>query len=87
VLFLILLKDIVEKKHHTIVSTLYISFYQTTVAIFCIYIEFISKNAIEYLHFINAISILCSVIIFTMGVDSPLRCLDNGDTNEAKKSL
>ena len=57
------------------------------VAIFCFYIEFISKDAIAFLHFTNVISILSAAVIFLIGVDSPIRCLQQGKVQEAKKSL
>ena len=69
------------------VSTLYYSFYFSPVAVFCIYIQYMSKDAIAFLHFTNAISILCSLIIFTLCVGSPLRSFDQGDTMEAYRSL
>ena len=69
------------------ISTLYYSFYFSTVAVFCIYIEYISKDAVSFLHFTNAISIFCSVIIFLLGVDSPLRNLEQGNTEKAVESL
>lgn len=69
------------------ISTLYYSFYFSTVAVFCIYIEYMSKDAIAFLHFTNAISILCSLVIFSLGVDSPMRSFDQGNTMEGYKSL
>ena len=59
----------------------------TTIMVFCFYIEYVSKNAIYYLHFVNGISILCSVIIYAISVDRPLSAIRNGNEEEGKKSL
>ena len=69
------------------VSNLYYTFLFSTVAIFCFYIEYISKNAIYYLHFVNGVSILCGLIIVIGAVDSPIRCLDQGRVSECFKNL
>ena len=84
---LLLIKDIVSEKNDSITSTLYYSMNFSVVAIFCFYIEYISKDAIAFLHFTNVISILSAAVIFSIGVDSPKRCLEQGKLQEAKKSL
>lgn len=59
----------------------------SVVAIFCFYIEYISKDAIAFLHFTNVISILSVAVVFSIGVDSPKRYLLQGKIQDAKKSL
>lgn len=84
---LINLKDSVEKKRANFTTTFFYMFYFSVIACFCIYIHYISKNAIYYLHFTNAFSIMCAFIIVVIGVDSPLRSIEKGKQQEAKKSL
>ena len=72
---LLLIKDIVSEKNDSITSTLYYSMNFSVVAIFCFYIEYISKDAIAFLHFTNVICILSAAVVFSIGVDSPKRCL------------
>lgn len=84
---MIVLKDSVEKKHANYTTTFFFMFYFSVIAFFCTYIEYISKNAIHYLHFINASSILCAIIILTLAVDSPLRNFEKGNQDEGRRLL
>ena len=73
---MILLKDLVSKRYSSVATTFMYCFYFSSIMMFCLYIEFISKNAILYLDFVNGISILSSMVIYAIGFESPLRCIE-----------
>ena len=54
---------------------------------FTIYIEYVSKNAIWFLHFINGICLMSAAVFYAISVESPLRQLVNGNEEEAVMGL
>jgi hypothetical protein len=85
--YMLILSETVESKHSAQANTLFYMFIFTVLLSFCIYIEYVSKNAINFLHFINGLCLICAAIFYTISVESPLRQIIDGDEETAMKSL
>jgi heme/copper-type cytochrome/quinol oxidase subunit 4 len=82
-----ILTGCVESKHRAHTITFLYSFIASTTTLMCFYINYVSKNAINYLHFTNGMSILALAVFFAISVESPLKQLRNGDVEAAKQNL
>jgi hypothetical protein len=49
--------------------------------------EFVSRNAMKLLYFLDAASLVCVLVFYSIAVDSPLKLIRNGNEQEAKKCL
>ena len=79
--------DSVENKYSTYTTTFFWMFVFSVMLSFSIFMEYISRNAIYYLHLINGLSLICAAIFCSISVESPLRQIINGDETSAMKSL
>lgn len=68
-----ILRESVEVKHSAAAVTFLYMFVFTIIVVFCVYIEYVSKNAIWFLHYTNGISIFAGVLFCAISVESPLR--------------
>jgi hypothetical protein len=82
-----ILTGCVETKHRANSITFLYSFMLTVGAVLCVYILYVSKNAMYFLHFTNAYSILAAGVFIAIAVESPLRQLSSGNEELAKKGL
>jgi hypothetical protein len=85
--FALILKENVETKYSSYATTFMYSFVFMVLFVFCTYVEYISKNAIWFLHFTNASSIICIIVFYSISVDSPLRLIRQGDERLAMQNL
>lgn len=70
---MLIVKESVESKHSAKATTFYWMFNFSVLLSFCIYIEYVSKNAIYFLHFMNGASLICAATFCAIAVESPLR--------------
>lgn len=82
-----LLRQSVENKYLPITLTYLYMFNFTILVVFCVYIEYISKNAIIFLHTTNAVSLMCAAIYYSIMVIAPLRFVATKNQEGARKSL
>lgn len=73
-----ILRESVETKYSAFATTFLYMFVYTIIVVFCVFIEYFSKNAIYFLHLTNGISIFSAIVYYSVTVESPLKhIIDN----------
>ena len=84
---ILILKTQSESKYHSYAGSITYALDAGTLIFFSLFLQFISRNAIAYLHFVNAVSIFCCLVIILVAVESPSNLILKGKFCEAKQAL
>ena len=82
-----ILRESVETKYSAFTTTFLYMFVYTIIVVFCVFIEYFSKNAVYFLHLTNGISVFSAIVYYSISVESPLKHIIDNNQELAKKSL
>ena len=74
----LILKQQTESKFQAYAATCAYGLDSLTLIVFCLYLQVISRNAIAYLHFVNALGVLCMIIFMLTVVECPSHMITKG---------